>query len=62
MANSVARPSPRGRLQPGKGSVICQIAPLASLGVDPQIQLQLDEGDYQRVMVSVEFHFEPTLD
>jgi hypothetical protein len=37
MANSVARPSPRGRLQPGKGSVICQIAPFASLGVEPRM-------------------------
>jgi hypothetical protein len=37
MANSVARPSPHGRLQPGKGSVICQIAPLASLGIGPRM-------------------------
>jgi hypothetical protein len=37
MANSVARPSPRGRLQPGKGSVIWQIAPFASLGVEPRM-------------------------
>jgi hypothetical protein len=37
MANSVARPSPRGRLQPGKGSVIWQIAPFTSLGVEPRM-------------------------